>query len=390
MKVYLVNSVCGVGSTGTMVSQMVRLLRENADQGRVGFGIGKARDVLPAEAFCFNHKLGYFGHNLLSRFTDHAGWYSSAQTRRLIRDMEKFQPDVVHLHNLHGYYVNYKMLFRYLDQWGGKVVWTLHDCWSFTGHCTHYADCVQWRSGCTNCPRLREYPVCYTKGDVQGNFAAKKAAFTGVKQLHLVTPCRWLAGEVSRSFLGDFPVHVICNGVDGSVFQPQKRNNGDKKQVLGVANVWSARKGLKDFCRLAEILPEEYEITLVGLTQEQIAQLPGNIRGILHTQNRQQLAALYVQADVFVDPTYEDTYPTTHLEAQMCHTPVISYRVGGCEETIQPGCGETVALGDIHALAAAVKKWCEYSGDLPVDRQALEQKRCCREYYDLYRHLTGK
>lgn len=389
MKVYLINSVCGVGSTGALVADTVRQLRENGDQGRVGYGIGIARGVLPEEAFRFNHKLGYAVHNILSRFTDHTGWYSSVQTHRLIRDIEKFRPDVIQLHNLHGYYVNYKILFRYLSQWGGKVVWTLHDCWSFTGHCTHYAHCGQWQTECHNCPRLREYPVCYTKGDVTGNFAAKRTSFTAIKQLHLVTPCRWLAQEVSRSFLGQYPIHVIHNGVDASVFNPQQRSSCEAKRILGVANVWSARKGLQDFYRLAEILPEEYEITLAGLTEEQISRLPGNIRGILHTQDRQQLADLYAQADVFVDPTYEDTYPTTHLEAQMCHTPVVSYRVGGCEETIQPGCGETVPMGDVDALAAAVKKWAQRTDAIPVDREMLDARRCCREYLALYRCLMG-
>ena len=395
MKVLFINAVCGTGSTGNMIAGLISRLRQNDDEGLVAFGVGTARKVLPEESFKFNNKAGYYLHNAMSRLTDHTGLYSCLQTRKLLRKIEAFDPDVIHLHNLHGYYVNYEMLFRYLKEKKKPVIWTLHDCWAMTGHCTHFvgAECEQWKTSCKTCPLLREYPICYTRGDVAGNYTRKKNAFTSLDNMMIVTPSRWLGELAEQSFLGKYPVTVIPNGVDTEIFQPWKneirKQYGleEKKIVLGVANVWNQKKGLQDFCKLAAYLPENYQIILVGLQEQQIQQLPGNIIGISRTENAVELAAYYCVADVFVNPTYEDTLPTVNLEAQFCGTAVVSYDVCGCPETVQPGCGELVPCGDVEALCRAVVAWSGHAEPVPVNREWLSKERCYESYCNLYKQV---
>ena len=395
MKVLFINAVCGTGSTGNLIAGLIERLRASCDKGLAAYGIRRAHKVLPGESLKFNTMAGYYLHNALSRLTDHTGLYSKAQTRYLIRRIKAYDPDVIHLHNLHGYYINYEILFRYLAGAGKPVVWTLHDCWAMTGHCTHFvgADCDRWKWGCEQCPLLRDYPVCYTRGDVTGNYARKKAAFTSVGRMTVAAPSRWLGNLAEQSFLGKYPVEVIPNGIDTDIFRFRESNfrekNGllGKKIVLGVANVWGEKKGLQDFYRLAQMLPGDYRIVLVGLTDQQIQQLPDGILGIARTENAAALAEIYSAADVFANPTYEDTYPTVNLEAQACGTPVVSYDVCGCPETIQPGCGETVACADVNALCRAVTAWGDRAEPIPVDPARLSKDSCYGAYCELYSRL---
>jgi len=364
MKVFFVNAVCGTGSTGRIVTDLLHTLRAQGHDGKIAFGVGEAKNVSPGDAVKIGGKLNYYLHNALSRLTDHAGLYSKAATRRLIRAIREYDPDVIHLHNLHGYYVNYEMLFAFLKTYGKKVVWTLHDCWAFTGHCAHYSyvGCQKWQTLCHHCSQPKAYPKCYTKGDAEKNFARKKAAFYGVPNLTVVTPSQWLADEVKKSFLKNYPVEVIHNGIDLEIFHHresdfrQRYGLEGKKIILGVANVWNKRKGLDDFIELSKLLDDSYKIVLVGLTSEQKEALPEGILGITRTGNATELAEIYSAADVFVNLSYEDTYPTVNLEAQACGTPVLTYDTGGCAETILPNGGIVVPQGDLTAVIAEMQK----------------------------------
>ena len=254
MKVLFVNLVYGTGSTGKIIADIMNLLKKYGNDVKTLYGTGACSDN--ADTVKVSGKLEYYFHNAVSRFTDHAGLYSWAATRKMIREIRAFQPDLIHLHTLHGFYVNYEMLFRFLKEANIPVVWTLHDCWTFTGHCTHFSQvkCMQWQTECRDCKLLYRYPQCYWKGDVRHNFLRKKNAFTGVKSLTITTPSQWLADQVSQSFLQNYPRTVIPNGIDRTIFRPQssslreKYHLEDKKIVLGVANAWNARKGLPDAC----------------------------------------------------------------------------------------------------------------------------------------------
>lgn len=239
-----------------------------------------------------------------------------------------------------------------------QVKWTLHDCWAFTGHCSYFTmvKCEQWKSHCSYCSQLRRYPACFAMSSVSKNFERKRKAFTGVKNMTLITPSKWLADLTRQSFLKEYPVEVHYNTIDTNIFKPtpsdfrERYGLQNKIIVLGVANVWEDRKGLFDFYKLAQMLDGKYAIVLVGLSEKQIKDLPKNIKGIQRTNSPQELAAIYTAADIFVNPTYEDNYPTVNLEAQACGTRVVTYNVGGCAETLYTPNSNTVTCGNINEL----------------------------------------
>lgn len=286
---------------------------------------------------------------LQTRLDGRAGFHSRAATKRLLRRLDVIKPDIVHLHNLHGYYVNIGMLFDWLAERDCKVEWTLHDCWSFTGHCAYftYVKCAQWRSHCAyseKCPQLNTYPQTFCKTSCSRNFEDKRRLFTGIppERMKLISPSHWLEGLVKQSFLKGYEVVVRHNEIDRTVFKPtpsdfrERYGIGDRFMILGVASPWTERKGLSDFIRLARDLDgEKYAVVLVGLSKKQIEELPRGVVGLTRTDSRRELAEIYSAADVFFNPTLEDNYPTVNLEAEACGTPVVTYDTGGCAEAIR-------------------------------------------------------
>ena len=396
MKVLFINMAYGAGSTGKIIADIMDMLKKNGNDVKALYGTGEQSHN--ADAVKVSGKLGYYFHNAASRLTDHAGLYSWAATRKMIREIKAFQPDLIHLHTLHGFYVNYEMLFRFLKEADIPVVWTLHDCWAFTGHCTHFsqAKCTQWQTECRDCKLLRRYPQCYGRGDVRRNFLRKKRAFTGVKNLTITTPSRWLANQVSRSFLRDYPRTVIPNGIDRRIFRPQssglrkKYRLEDKKIVLGAANVWNTRKGLPDMLTLADRLGSAYQVVLIGLTERQLPDIPANVLGLLRTANQTELAQWYSAADVFVNPTYEETFGLTTVEAQACGTPVVVYRTDGCPETVAPGNGRLVPQGDMQALEDAVRDITNGSCRADPQRAAqFDKDAVYQDYLELYENVLS-
>ena len=396
MKVLFINMAYGAGSTGKIIADIMDLLKKNGNDAKALYGTGEQSHN--ADAVKVSGKLGYYFHNAASRLTDHAGLYSWAATRKMIREIKAFQPDLIHLHTLHGFYVNYEMLFRFLKEADIPVVWTLHDCWAFTGHCTHFsqAKCTQWQTECRDCKLLRRYPHCYGRGDVRRNFLRKKRAFTGVKNLTITTPSRWLANQVSRSFLRDYPRTVIPNGIDRRIFRPQssglrkKYRLEDKKIVLGAANVWNTRKGLPDMLTLADRLGSAYQVVLIGLTERQLPDIPANVLGFLRTANQAELAQWYSAADVFVNPTYEETFGLTTVEAQACGTPVVVYQTDGCPETVAPGNGRLVPQGDMQALEDAVRDITNGSCRADPQRAAqFDKDAVYQDYLELYENVLS-
>lgn len=285
---------------------------------------------------------------LQTRLDGKAGFHSKAATKRLLARLNVIQPDVVHLHNLHGYYVNIELLFEWLASHKCKVEWTLHDCWAFTGHCAYftYTKCTQWKDRCAHsnsCPQLNTYPKTYSKTSCSWNFEQKTRIFNLVStgRMKIITPSQWLADLVGESILKDYPVEVRHNTIDTNVFKPtpsdfRKRYGvGNRFMILGVACPWTDRKGLSDFIKLAsELDSEKYAIVLVGLSDNQVGKLPEGIVGLTRTDSREELAGIYSTADVLFNPTAEDNFPTVNLEAEACGTPVVTYDTGGCSETV--------------------------------------------------------
>ena len=364
MRALLVNSVCGIRSTGRICVNIAEELEREGYEVKIAYG----RESVPEPHGNYAVEIGTaFGvrlHGLRSRLLDEHGLGSALATRRFLAWADAYDPDLLWLHNIHGYYINYELLLAWIKSRPEmKVRWTLHDCWAFTGHCAHFtvAGCEKWKQGCARCPQTGKYPASLFRDNSAANYARKKAAFTGVSDMTLITPSKWLAGLVSQSFLKDYPVEVRYNTVDTSVFKPTpgdfraRYGLEDKVIVLGVASAWSKNKGLEDFCRLSGMLDERYQIVLVGLTRDQLAALPEKILGIERTNDPRELAEIYTAADVFVNPTYEDTYPTVNLEAEACGTRVVTYDTGGCRETLHREDSVVIPVAAIEQAAEACR-----------------------------------
>lgn len=342
MKVLMINSVCGIRSTGRICTDIAEVLEKEGHDCKIAYGRETVPDKYKKYAVKIGTNFGVKLHAGLSRIFDRSGFYSKHATKKFIKWVKEYKPDIIHLHNLHGYFINIEILFDYLKKANVPVIWTLHDCWAFTGHAAYCeaVACENWKTGCNRCPQKMKYPSALLFDNSKSNYFRKKKNFTGVANLIIVTPSAWLAGLVKQSFLKDYFVRVIHNGIDLSVFKPtlsdfrERYGLIDKKIILGVASVWEERKGLNDFIKLSGAINEDYRIVLVGVSKEQFKILPANIIGIERTNSSQELVEIYTAADVFLNLTYEDNYPTVNLEAQACGTPVITYRTGGSIENV--------------------------------------------------------
>ncbi len=293
----------------------------------------------------------------LTRIDGKPGFHSAGTTKRLIRHLEKINPDVVHLHVLLGYYINIELLFHWLASHHCKVIWTHHDCWAFTGHCIYYTytNCTQWKSGCcangARCPQIKEYPESWFGSDVFLNYQKKRKLFTLLppERLTLIAPSNWLAQQLEESYMGKYEIKVEPNEVDRAIFRRRASNfktkYGIEKRItiLGVASKWSERKGLNDFFRLSEELDDRFAIVVVGLSKQQLKKVKSIMHtikcakfiGLPKTSSIEELVEIYSSCDVLFNPTKEDNYPTVNLEAEACGLPVITYDTGGCRETIR-------------------------------------------------------
>lgn len=385
--IVMINTVL-YGSTG----DIVRTLKAKAE--------GAGMSVFTVTAYARNDRsLGdendffignYFDrylHLLLSRITGFSGVFSLYSTLRMISILKKIQPDVIHLHNLHNAYINLPILFGFIKDNDIKTIWTLHDCWAFTGRCPHFerVECDKWKSGCHHCAYPKnDYPISYTDR-TRSMWTIKNKAFNGVKDMTIVTPSKWLARYVKDSFLGSYPVKVINNGIDLNAFKPTKGNTyskikeKNKHVVLGVSMSWSNKKGLDVFIDLREKLCDEYIIILVG-TDEALAERLKNydIECINRTSSKEELAEIYTSADVFVNPTREDNFPTVNIEALACGTPVITFNTGGSPEIVDDNCGNSISVDDIQSLVQAIKDIAE--------KKKYKQEDCIRRAlkYDMH------
>lgn len=356
-----INVTANWGSTGKIAEDIGKLAIEGGWESWIAYGRGNPTSA--SRLIRIGNDFDMKSHALQSRLFDNHGLASKKVTEEFIRKIKEIKPDIIHLHNIHGYYLNYQILFRFLKESNVPIIWTLHDCWPFTGHCAYYdfAKCSHWQTECHDCPQLKSYPASLWRDRSTKNFFTKKDSFLGCRNLTFVPVSDWLNGELKKSFLSGYPAVTIHNGIDLSVFTPAEtvKEDSTQKIILGVASVWDKRKGLEEFVRLRKLLPENYHITLVGLSNDQISTLPDGITGIRRTENVRQLADLYSMADVFVNPTLEDNFPTTNLEALACGTPVITYRTGGSPEAIDDATGFIVDYQDVEALARQIVTVCE-------------------------------
>lgn len=337
-------------------------------------------------------------HAAYSLLLDGHGLGPSRGTRMLVEWIKENKPDIIHLHNIHGYFLNYRTLFEYLNTTNIPVVWTLHDCWPFTGHCAYFdsIDCEKWKKKCYDCQLRNEYPSSLFVDKSTRNYTLKKQLFIGLHKCVMVPVSEWL-GEITRqSFMSKYKVSVIHNGIDINVFKPMQTDlrkrlhiGSNKIIVLGVAAPWIPRKGYKDMIKLSE--HKNFQIVMVGVSGEQQKELPKNIISVPRTSNQQELAEYYNVADVFVNPTYSDNFPTTNIEALACGTPVITYSTGGSPEAIDENTGFVVERGNIEEIVKTIYNLQKRALPAIKCRQRAEElfdkNKCFEKYIELYDSL---
>ena len=372
---------------------MMNLHKSMSSQGIDSYVVwGRGRRAIGNHEYKMTNSFDVAIHALYSRCLDRAGFASSLATRKLVKWLRNIQPDVIHLHCIHGYYLNIRILFDYIREKNIRVIWTQHDCWAFTGHCAYFdaVKCERWKNGCNSCPQINTYPKAYIDQSKR-NWLNKRKIFSGLNA-QIVTPCQWLKGKVRQSFLGQYPINVIYNGIDLNVFKKVDCDDvkellglSGKKIILGVASEWTERKGMKDFVELDKMINHsKYQILLVGVTEKQQENLPRSIRSIQRTENVQELVKIYSMAMVFFNPTYEDNYPTTNLEAIACETPVITYKTGGSPESIkETGCGYIVEKGDLKSSLEKIEE-IELNSICFERKSVLSMDLMMANYRDLY------
>lgn len=396
MRILMINTVCGMGSTGRICTDLARSYEQQGHEVKITY---RGTQILSKDAEKYGVQVGtkadvYF-HALVSRISDKAGFYSKRATRQLLQYIREYNPDVIHLHNLHGYYVNVELLFQYLkEEFKGKVVWTLHDCWAFTGHCVHYSyvGCDRWKTGCRDCPQKKTYPSSLFADRSRKNYEEKKRLFTGVPNMTIVAVSQWLKEQAEASFLGQYPVVRVYNGIDYSVYRPLHSNIreimgiGDKKMILSVSSGWDDRKGYGRLRTLAANAPEDWRFVIVGLAKEQISQLPENCIGMERTWDREEMVKLYTAADVFYHPSVEETFGLVTAEAVACGTYAVVMNATACPEPLGDY-GLVLDSGDPEEAIQKISEVLTWKNRNPVN--LFTKKDMTESYLTLYQEASG-
>lgn len=373
-KLVQINTVCNT-STGKLMGDIQRKANEFGYETLSIVGRRKVFQDVPC--IKIGNAVSFWIHVVITTVFDRQGYGSYFMTRKIVRRLREEKPDIIHLHNLHGYYIHLPLLFRYLSQeFKGKVFWTFHDCWPVTGHCAHFSavGCGKWKEGCNHCPNKRVYPTSLFLDASKKNYKDKKRMFCSLQRLTIITPSEWMAEWVRASFLQKYPVKVVNNGIDLKLFSYRKPADAiyhkygierGKKILLGVAGIWGKNKGLEDFLMLAKKTPAEYQIVLVGLSCQQIKKTPENIIGIQRTENKEELAMLYSMSHIFINPSLEESFSLVTAEALACGTPVIVLDTSAVKELVCEENGVVLTRHNAEDYLTAVKK--------------LEEKQLTRE-----------
>lgn len=390
-------------STGRIMKEIGELAMEAGWESYIAYS--KARDGVPAhtsQLVPVGDKLDLAIHAVATRLFDAHGLVSCRATRQLIKEIRRIDPDIVHIHNVHGYFLNYPMLLSFLQESGKPVIWTVHDCWLYTGHCYYYsaARCDKWKTGCGHCPQKRAFPASWLVDGSARNWRKKQEAFAPMTRLTIAPVSKWIRQEMSQSLLKDKPFQVIHNGIDLTAFCPEAAEGEPAlpgTTILAVATLWHEEKGFPDLVRMAGMLREDEHLIMVGrMSEEQLQRLPANVQHIPRTENIGKLAVLYARATAFVNPTWQDNYPTVNLEAIACGTPVVTYRTGGSVEAITPETGYVVEQGDVEGMLEKVRVIADVSREAYRTRcraHALAhfgKADCYQRYIDLYEDLAAR
>lgn len=397
MKVLQINSVCGIRSTGRICTGIAEVLEKEGYECRIAYGRENVPERYEKYAIRIGNDMGVNFAALSARIFDNAGFANKRATRRFLRQVKSFNPDIIHLHNIHGYYANLEIITEFAKREGIPVVLTLHDCWTFTGHCSHFdmVGCEKWKTGCHNCPEKKAYPTSILADNSKKNYEKKKNAFKGL-DMTVVGVSDWLSNLAKESILKDFNIKTVYNGINLQNFKPTE---GDfrtryglegKKIILGAASEWTASKGLNDYIKLAELLGDDSRIVLVGTTPKVREKLPESIIAVDRTDSIEELCKIYTAADVFLNMTMNEALGLVNIEALACGTPVVTYRTGGSPETIDETCGIVTAERTPESALEAIKQAEGISAEACIARsRRFDMNDKFGEYVELYKEILA-
>ena len=395
-----INVSANWGSTGRIAEQINQIAQQQGWNTFIAYG--RSSNESKSELIQVGSKWQVYEHYFEHLLFDNDGLASRHATRQLVRKIRDIQPDIIHLHNIHDHWINYELLFEYLSTVSVPVIWTQHDCWSFTGGCKYYSsvNCKNWQNGCSKCP-FKERALFPIVEKTRRHFNKKRHLFTSVANLTLVPVSHWLEVEIQKSFLGGNRVHTIYNGINTDIFHPQesdiksKYNIRNKHLLLGIASTWEPRKGLSDYVRLSEYLPDDTVILLVGLDKKHINNIPSGIIGLRRTQNVEELVKIYSAADIVLNLSHEETFGLTTVEGFACGTPSIVYNATASPELVTLETGIVVEPGDIQGVANAVAEILgngkEYYSEACRKRavEFYDKDKCFKKYFELYERLIN-
>ena len=399
MRIAYINSVAGYGSTGRLTDQLAGM---DGVEGKIYFG--RKKNLSERESFRMTSFPGNVNHALQTFLFDRQALSNTKETERMLEDLDAFHPDLIHLHNLHGYYIDIRPLFQYLRNKDIPVIWTLHDCWSFTGHCAHYeaVGCDKWKTGCDHCPQLWPYYPTFYGGNVKNNYRIKKELFTSLGvRLHLTVPSEWLKEQVEMSFLKDTECTVIPNGIDLNVFRPavssfRKDHNLEGKYLItACSSIWTKRKGFDQLADLSHRMPENTVLCVIGVTRKQAKQLSEDTIAIERTDSVHQLAEIYSASDLFINPTQEESFSLVNVESQACGCPVCTYRSGGSTEMVTEKTGIVLRKNDLEGIRQAIVNMSLgmlsfRKEDCIENASRFSKENMYRGYMNLYQRLMGE
>lgn len=392
MKILQINSVCGSGSTGKITVEISDYLDSLNIENYIAYGIGNSNRH---NTYKISNRIDNHLHSFISRKFCLQGYGSIFSTIKFIRYIKRINPDIIHLHNIHGHYLNFPILFNYLKKSNVNVVWTFHDCWPFTGKCAHFtkAKCYKWKTHCQNCKQLSTYPDSIRDRTFK-NFNDKKEYFTSIDKFYIVTVSNWLKETVENSFFKGKDIKCIYNGIDTNVFKPvqsslrKKLGIENKFVILGVASVWNSGKGLNEFIELSKKIDNDSVIILIGLSDEQMKDLPKNIIGISRTENIEELVKFYTLADIFINLSIEETFGLVVAEALACGTPAIVYNSTACPEVVELKESCIVNSHNINELIKKINFFKSMNEKLVIKlNKEFNLNEMLNHYMDLYNHI---
>lgn len=392
MKILLINDSIGSGSVGKIITSIYTCAVENGNECKIAFGRSNNSKILKKDLVKIGSSFSVLLDAFLTRVFGGCGTHSFFSTKRAIKQIQRFHPDIINVHSFYGYYINSKLIVEYAKRFNIPIVLTLHSCWDFTGHCCYFSlnNCDMWKSGCKRCKYIRTtYPVSIFFDNTHKNYELKSQLYSS--NTHVVSPSMWISNLAQESLLKGSSFHIIRNGINLEIYKTKNILKFDKPTVLCVANVWDRRKGLVDVFELAEFLESQAQIIVVGLTKKQIKKAPAGVICMERTSSLDELVALYNKSTIFFNPTYEDNYPTVNLEAQACGLPVVTYDSGGSRETIVgTNMGIAIKPKDYNAVKVYLEDRMVHQVERNIDHNILSDKRMANEYLDLFSAVLAK